>query len=437
MIAVGRWTRRALLCSLWASGCGSETATEPTEGTWHGGVGQLMIEKCGTCHQEGEIGSSTFVLDYEQSSAWSSAIADAVVSRRMPPMGANNDGSCNTYSNARWLEQDEIDTIVDWVDAGTPKGAAVEMPAPPKLNPLPRVDGVFRTPSYQVTGVRADEYRCYIIDSPITEDRYLTGFNIKPGNTEVTHHLNFFMLSEEDIASAEELDAADPGPGFSCYGGPPTNFSLRELSGEITLPLVQDLLERAPQPRMAWAPGSSAIRFPAGTGLPMPANRKFFVEVHYSATTGPAMDPGIDIEFMTEKEVDETGVVLPLIDVDLELPPGQENVVSTGFEITLPMQVKVYAYAPHMHKLGRTVLVEHADEEGNRTCIAKTDNYDYNWQDAWYFDEPMKFAPGGTYSIECGYDTRSRNETVRWGGGVEDEMCIGFFYLTSPILLGL
>jgi hypothetical protein len=37
-------------------------------------------------------------------------------------------------------------------------------------------------------------------------------------------------------------------------------------------------------------------------------------------------------------------------------------------------------------------------------------------------------------SLRCGYDTRSRTDTVTWGEGTSDEMCLAYLYVTSPAL---
>ncbi len=44
-------------------------------------------------------------------------IKRAVQLRTMPPWGADNTGLCGTWEDARWLTNDEIATIVSWVEA--------------------------------------------------------------------------------------------------------------------------------------------------------------------------------------------------------------------------------------------------------------------------------------------------------------------------------
>jgi len=40
--------------------------------------------------------------------------------------------------------------------------------------------------------------------------------------------------------------------------------------------------------------------------------------------------------------------------------------------------------------------------------------------------------PFDIVTITCGYDTTTRQTTVTWGEGTDDEMCLVGFYLTMP-----
>ena len=65
-----------------------------------------------------------------------------------------------------------------------------------------------------------DEYRCFVIDWPEEAVRYVTGFGIRPGEQRVVHHVIAFIAAPDQLAELDALDAADPGPGYPCYGGP-------------------------------------------------------------------------------------------------------------------------------------------------------------------------------------------------------------------------
>ena len=99
---------------------GPDGGQDPGVPTWHGGVGTLQMRECGSCHVDGS--AAPFTMTYEDAKDWKDNIKAETVARRMPPMPVNNDGSCNTFSNARWLTDDEIAEIVAWVDGGAQLG---------------------------------------------------------------------------------------------------------------------------------------------------------------------------------------------------------------------------------------------------------------------------------------------------------------------------
>ena len=94
-------------------------------------VAPILEKNCVTCHQSGGIAPFS-LTSYDAAKSHAVRIAEATRTREMPPMPVNNDGSCNTYSNARWLTEDEIQTIGEWVEQDAPEGdGAVAIEPPP------------------------------------------------------------------------------------------------------------------------------------------------------------------------------------------------------------------------------------------------------------------------------------------------------------------
>ena len=66
-------------------------------------------------------------------------IVETTQARIMPPFLADNSGSCNTYVDARWLEDAELATLAAWVAGGMPEGDPAIPPPdpmhPPTLDP--------------------------------------------------------------------------------------------------------------------------------------------------------------------------------------------------------------------------------------------------------------------------------------------------------------
>lgn len=95
----------------------------------------ILQRNCQECHRPGEIGPFSLIT-YEQTRPWAKAIKAAVLEKKMPPWFA--DPHYGKFSNDRSLSQQEIDTLVNWVDGGAPKGDPQAMPPPGnRYNPDP------------------------------------------------------------------------------------------------------------------------------------------------------------------------------------------------------------------------------------------------------------------------------------------------------------
>lgn len=408
-----RWGAVAgvLFVVLGVTGCSS--SEEPTAGptpTYSKDIAPLLDAHCTTCHQAGGIAPVAF-MDYASTKKYAGEIAEKTTAREMPPMPVNNDGSCNTYSNARWLSNEEIQTFAAWAKAGAPAGDATvvsQPPAPPPTleNPDVVVDiGTEYTPD---ASLGQDDYRCFVVDAPTDQVEFVTEYQMLPGDARVVHHAILYQpASEQAVTDAESLDAASAGAGYTCFGS----------SGVDAEPLA------------LWAPGAGSIAFPKNTGVRLAAGRKLVMQIHYNLANGVYPDrTRVALRFAKEPVI--TGQYWYAVNQDLVAPPGREHVESSatnGFE--QPMTFKVHGALPHMHTLGRTLRV--TAEGKDSQCLVDVDRWDFHWQNAWWYDEPLELKDIAALDITCGFDTRSRTESVRWGDSTSDEMCISYFYVTT------
>ena len=101
------------------------SAAEPV--TFNKQVLPILQKNCQSCHRPGNIAPMSF-LSYETARPWAKAMKAAVISRKMPPWFA--DPQYGHFSNDRSLKQEEIDTIVQWVDGGAVQGDPKDAPRP-------------------------------------------------------------------------------------------------------------------------------------------------------------------------------------------------------------------------------------------------------------------------------------------------------------------
>jgi hypothetical protein len=387
--------------------------TSAGEVTYYEDVRPIMVEHCTTCHQEGGIGP--FALEtYAEVAEVGERVRDVTAARIMPPFLADNSGACNTWSNHRGLTDEQIATLDAWVEGGKLEGdPSTPEPPPAELPELSSVDITLEMPStYTIDEGGTDDYRCFVVDPGLAEDTYVTGYDVHPGNAQRVHHVIVYNpVSDEAGERARALDEADGsvGDGYPCFGA----------AGVDAPPMV------------LWAPGAGATTFPARTGIELVAGRPLIIQVHYNnLVEGSPNTDRTTIDLSTRSNASPAYLV-PLADTSLNLPPRMESVTESYTQSlsVLPTTVRIRGVFPHMHTLGRELRVDIGRASSDQ-CLIDVPRWDFDWQLAYWLDSPISVGPEDSATITCTYNTMERDETVNWGDGTLDEMCLAFVYLT-------
>ncbi|MCL4234695.1 MAG: monooxygenase [Deltaproteobacteria bacterium] len=386
----------------------------PGSPTFWNDVAPILTKNCLACHVDGGIAPMPLGT-YDEVLPYAASIRSATEDREMPPWNLDNSGECNTYSNALWLSDEDIETIGAWVDAGSWEGESENPGEPPKPPTLDRVDlsldiGAEYVP--QGEGEHADdEYRCFVLRPDLPEDRFATAYEIVPGEPRVVHHVALYrLLTYNELAMAIANDASEPGPGYRCFGGPGVGDA--HFMG-------------------LWFPGMGAQTLPDNSGLRILADLGVILQVHYNLENGPMPDR-TRMDLTLEDSVEREGVIYTLSNFDLELPPG-EDLVEQTYEYTIPIETpdaKLWGVVPHMHLLGDSQRLEVI--RGNESsCLVDVPRWDFHWHAFAMYTEPIELRGGDTLRLTCGYDTTGETETTVYGEGTHDEMCVTWMYLTE------
>jgi len=378
--------------------------------TWAEDIAPIVYEECVGCHREG--GVAPFSLEtYEVAAEAAPFIPAHVEMRHMPPMPVDGSGACNTYSNARWLTDEEIALFGDWAYYGAPLGdpsLAPSLPEPPPTLDSPDLTldpGVEYTPNDALS----DDYRCFLIDPGATAEQFIVGYEVIPGDPRIVHHAIVYQPESEDAeAAAVLLDEGEEGPGYTCFGG----------SGVDA------------EPRVLWAPGGGYAQLPEGTGVPLVPGRLQILQVHYNLAPG-AFPDRTTVKLDLADEVTHQAMYQPIADLEMMLEPGLESATTTATFPVFGQSFVVHGVMPHMHTLGRELNVT-VNADGADTCLVTVDRWDFHFQGAWWYTEPLTFDSVDDITISCTYDTTTRTEPVTWGEGTNDEMCLTYLYVTSP-----
>src|SRR5262245_2890699 len=92
-------------------------------------VARIFQAKCQACHRRDSIAPMSLV-SYEETRPWARAIRERVITRNMPPWHLDKTVGIQHFANDRSLSEAEINTIVQWVNAGAPQGDPKDMPPP-------------------------------------------------------------------------------------------------------------------------------------------------------------------------------------------------------------------------------------------------------------------------------------------------------------------
>src|SRR5499427_771447 len=161
----------------------------------------ILQKNCQSCHRPGQIAPMS-LLTYQDVRPWARDIKAKVEARQMPPwFAAPGHGD---FRNNASLKQEDVDTIVKWVDNGTPQGDAKDAPAPIEWAANGwriRPDVVVRGPEFRVPAhppKNVIEWTTFVIPSGFTKDTWITALEIKPSDLSVTHHICFSFIPHKD-----------------------------------------------------------------------------------------------------------------------------------------------------------------------------------------------------------------------------------------------
>ncbi len=414
-----------------------DASTKPTKRnqptpTFNKEVVRILQKNCQTCHHPGDIGPFS-MMNYQETRPWAKAIREAVIVRRMPPWKPA--AGCVDLKDSRSLTQEEINTIVAWADSGAPEGLAADSPPTqtfPDGWPLGEPDFVANMETDFTPPQGQDTYRCFSIPvSALRGDRYIQGLDVRPGNRKIVHHV---IAYPDPGGKSVALDAAEAGPGYTCFGGPGFDISAS----------LNDVIAGKSFMLGGWAPGVRGYFSPEGAGTKMPggANDRVVLQVHYHPTGEAETDRTSVGFYFAKKPVQKSLLLLPLVNNTFTIPAGaKEHVVTQTFDVPALMAGKIVGVTPHMHLLGKQIKVEITRPGQPTQCLINVPSWDFNWQGAYLYQSPVTAPGGSTVKLSCTFDNSTDNpfnpntppKAVRWGEETTDEMALAFIAFTLDL----
>ena len=364
-------------------------AATAQEVTYAGDVAHILQENCVRCHRAGT--AAPMVLEtYEQVRPWAPVIKTAVENRMMPPgWYLDRTVGIQDFKNDPSLSDQEIETIVSWVDSGMPLGDPSQLPqrvewkADHEYWQLEQDQGwgppdmIVSSPPYTVPANSADQWWepdatiADVVNAELTGARWIRAVETRPADAEsgyVFHHANTSLRRADSDQAGGGLSSAAVGKRVDMYP---------EDAGKLILP--DDEIH------------FSMHLFPIGREV-----------VDAQIQVGVWLYPeGEEPKYTTN---DETGfnsgesrdLGLPRY-TDLLIPPNGYQMMRGNF--VLERNARVHSIRGHMHLRGGYQMMEAIYPDGRREVINKID-----WNHLWhtthiYEDDVQPLLPKGTVII--------------------------------------
>lgn len=384
------------------------------EVTYTADVGRILNENCVVCHREGGIGPM-HLTNYDQVRPWAPLIQLKVASREMPPYAYDHGIGIQSLEGDWRLEQVEIDTIVAWVNQGSPRGnpdIAVEMPELPDPNEwnfsaeLGEPDMVVASIPMDIPASGSDLWSKHFVDLGLESDRCIKAVQVKPRGdaAAVVHHAN------SDIY-------APTGDGqFATYG-------------QLTEYAMGKWGELVPEGVCRTVPAGSQVHwsihmFPGGLGATAQGEmiKDNVVEV------GLWLHPkGYEEQAVYKQDLKQYQIGR---EDSLLIPPNGYAMVE-GFH-SFDHPVRIDSFQPHGHlRMNAASLEVFYPKTGITEPISQISNWSATWHHSHIYDPDVApLLPAGAILIlKQWYDNTSNNPNVTdsdqfvvWGSRTGDEM---------------
>ncbi|PYU27433.1 MAG: hypothetical protein DMG32_06945 [Acidobacteria bacterium] len=341
---------------------GAQTpAGAPPEVTFTKEVAPILQQHCQECHRPNAIAPMP-LQTYEEVRPFAKAIKERVSARMMPPWFIDPNVGINKFKNYGGLTDDEIATLVKWVDAGAPRGNAADMPPAAKFDDdiwhIGRPELVAAMPEDIIVRANGpDMWKNIVIDPGMKEDRYIKAVEIKPTKgRRVIHHMGTSLIYPDGGSAVMQ--------------------------------------------------SKNANIFEDGSGRLLMAGTKVVFQLHihpYREDTTTSVEIGFKFypKGYVPKYVAQTELMGD--DHELDLPANSDNIRYDSYKI-LSKPTRILAYAPHMHTRAKAqcleaILPEKSEQrDGNKVetlnCI---NHFDFNWMMVYeYATDAQPLLPTGT-----------------------------------------
>jgi mono/diheme cytochrome c family protein len=392
------------------------TAQEGTsEITFSNQVSRIVQQNCQICHQPGQIGPMS-LLTYQDVRRYSRRIKDMVVNREMPPYQYDSHVGVQELQNDWRMSEADIQTIANWVDAGSPEGDPADLPEPVTYPDISewrlasqygQPDHVIRSTAWTVPANGQDLWWEPNVPTGITEERCIKAIETKPSVAAhgSTHHANSQFMTQNEEG------------------------------------------EWVPFARLSeYAYGKLGEEVPADACRLAPTNSQVHWSIHYYPDGNRVENDQVEVGIWYHDDADLTAETAYRQDLrsyglqggDFDIPP-HGKLMTQGFQ-SFDHPVRIDSWQPHLHLRGVAMALEaFFPETGEREILSMASNWNAGWNHSHIYEEGHQpLLPAGAILILTGwYDNTADNprnpdpdQWVAMGQRTTDEMSHAWIAIT-------
>ncbi|MFP6583635.1 MAG: cytochrome c [Candidatus Hydrogenedentota bacterium] len=372
-------------------------------------VAPIFFEHCVACHRPDEIAPMS-LLTYESARPWAKSIAKAVGNKDMPPWSGDSDH--RKWSNDISLNDEQIETIVKWVEQGAREGDPKALPEPPTFPEtwvLGEPDYIVHLSEVVVPADGEDLFPKETIEIEIDEQQWVRAIEFMPGDRRVAHHIQTTYNNGKVKTGA--LDGAQVG-----------------------------ILA-------IWTAGMSPFEFPEGVGRILSPGARINVDSHYHPYGEATTDNTRIGLYFGKGELKKEVSTLSVANMGIRIPPGAAAHPETAFHV-FDRDMQILAFSPHLHVRGKSMRYDLTYPDGRVETLLDVPKYNFNWQWQYYPTEPIDVPAGSRVDVTGVWNNSEGNpfnpdptQEIIYRGNTFNEMFVGFMeviekdgvYLNPPV----
>src|SRR4051794_3032785 len=172
-----------MLMRLWVLLAFAFASAAFAETTYTREISRIVQGKCQQCHRPNDI--APFALTtYDDVVTYAEDIKVALTDKKMPPWKPAP--GVNEFRDSYALSDEDRALFLAWIDAGMPQGEPADAPEPTPVSESPwhlgEPDMILTMPEYTPPERATDTYRCFVLPTGLTENRFISATQALPGN---------------------------------------------------------------------------------------------------------------------------------------------------------------------------------------------------------------------------------------------------------------